>query len=195
MPKVTFSAELRAEYGRLFDTCQVRNSKLAQVEDTIAAIMRNRGRYESVAQDAGGGIPWLLIAVIHNLEASLNFTCHLHNGDPLTARTVQVPAGRPQVGAPPFTWEASAADALRYHNLDQWQDWSLPGILYKLEEYNGWGYRLYHPHVLSGYLWSCSNHYTSGKYIADGTWSDTAVSEQVGAAVVMRRMAERGITL
>src|SRR5262249_30065710 len=40
-------------------------------------------------------------------------------------------------------------------------------------------------------LWSFSNHYTSGKYVADGTWSDTAKSNQCGAAVLLRRMAER----
>ncbi|MBU4054753.1 MAG: hypothetical protein KKA41_10335, partial [Proteobacteria bacterium] len=36
------------------------------------------------------------------------------------------------------------------------------------------------------------NHYKSGKYVADGTWSDAAVSRQCGAAVLMRRMAEKG---
>ena len=30
----------------------------------------------------------------------------------------------------------------------------------------------------------------SGKYVADGRWSDTAVSKQCGAAVLLRRMAE-----
>jgi hypothetical protein len=69
-------------------------------------------------------------------------------------------------------------------------DWSLAGSLYQIEGYNGWGYRLYHTHVLSPYLWSYSVHYTSGKYVADGTWSDTAKSGQCGAAVLLRRMAE-----
>jgi hypothetical protein len=127
------------------------------------------------------------------MESSLDFTRHLHNGDPLTARTVHEPEGRPKSGTPPFTWEESAIDSLAYQGLPRWQDWSLPGILYKLEEYNGWGYRLSHPHVLSPYLWSGSNHYTSGKYVADGTWSDTAISKQIGAAVILRRMAENGI--
>jgi hypothetical protein len=42
------------------------------------------------------------------------------------------------------------------------------------------------------YLRSFSNHYLSGKYVADGTWSDTAVSKQCGAAVLLRQMAENG---
>lgn len=46
--------------------------------------------------------------------------------------------------------------------------------------------------VLSPYLCSFSSHYQSGKYIADGTWSDTAVSKQCGAAALLRRMAESG---
>jgi hypothetical protein len=125
------------------------------------------------------------------MEASLNFTKHLHNGDPLSHRTVHVPAGRPKKGKPPFAWEESAQDALALKGLSAKTEWSLAGTLYQLERYNGWGYRLHHPHVLSPYLWSFSNHYKSGKYIADGTWSDTAISRQCGAAVLLRRMAEK----
>jgi hypothetical protein len=29
--------------------------------------------------------------------------------------------------------------------------------------------------------------------VADGTWSDTAVSKQCGAAVILRRLAEKGL--
>jgi hypothetical protein len=85
----------------------------------------------------------------------------------------------------------SASDALSMKRLDRITSWSLSNTLYQLEAYNGFGYRLSHPEVLSPYLWSFSNHYTSGKYVADGRWSDSAVSQQCGAAVVLRRMAER----
>ena len=98
------------------------------------------------------GTPWYVVGVIHALESSLNFGRHLHNGDPLTARTVQVPAGRPKTGQPPFTWEASASDALRYQGFDKWKDWSIPGTLFKLEGYNGFGYRDHHADVPSPYL-------------------------------------------
>jgi len=39
-----------------------------------------------------------------------SFKLHLHNGDPLTARTVNVPKGRPKTGQPPFAWGISAKD-------------------------------------------------------------------------------------
>ncbi|HEV7734395.1 MAG TPA: hypothetical protein VGR62_19635 [Candidatus Binatia bacterium] len=138
------------------------------------------------------GVPWPFIGVVHSMEASLRFTTHLHNGDSLKARTVQVPKGYPKGGAPPFTWEFSATDALRLKRLDAWSEWTLAGMLYKLEEYNGFGYRQYHPDVLSPYLWGFSNHHTAGKYVADGTWSSTAKTKQCGAAVLLRRMAENG---
>ena len=67
-------------------------------------------RYDQVANATG--VPWYVIGIIHEMEGGLNFTTHLHNGDPLTRRTVQVPAGRPPTGMPPFQWEESAIDAL-----------------------------------------------------------------------------------
>lgn len=188
MAKVAFTPALQAEYERLFNSCIISPKNLASVEKLNEQLKNNAARYQRVCEMLG--IPWFFIAVIHNMEASQNFKAHLHNGDPLTARTVQVPAGRPKKGEPPFSWEDSAADALTMRGLDAKTDWSLAGMLYQLEGYNGWGYRLHHTHVLTPYLWSFSNHYTSGKYVADGTWSDTAVSKQCGAAVLLRRMAE-----
>jgi lysozyme family protein len=186
MPNVPFTPALRGEYENLFDTCAIIPKRARSVETIISALQANKARYRSIAI----GVPWFFVAVIHNMESSLNFTRHLHNGDPLSRRTVQVPIGRPKNGNPPFTWDESANDALSMHGLDANTDWSLAGTLYQLERYNGWGYRLYHAHVLSPYLWGFSTHYASGKYVADGTWSDTAASGQCGAAVLLRRMAE-----
>jgi lysozyme family protein len=193
MPTINLTQNLRDEYQNLFDTCQIKTEKLSEIETIITRILNNQIRYETVSNELG--IPWYFISVIHNMESSLNFNSHLHNGDPLSSRTTHVPAGRPLVGNPPFTWEQSAEDSLTFQRLDQWSDWSLPGILYKIEEYNGWGYRKNHPEVLSPYLWSSSNNYSSGKYVADGRWSNTAVSNQIGSAVILRRMAEKRIVI
>src|ERR1022692_3987605 len=122
----------------------------------------------------------------------LNFNQHLHNGDPLTARTVHVPAGRPPNGSPPFAWEQSATDALTFQGFANLTDWSLPVILYRLEAYNGFGYRKLAPPINTPYLWSFSNQYTSGKYVADGKFDPHAVSPQCGAAVILLQMAQNG---
>ena len=189
MARVSFTSSLMDEYKNLFNTCVIDSNRTALVEKIVNKMLSNKSRYDTVAKKLK--IPWFFIAAIHQMEASMNFNCHLHNGDPLTSRTVHVPAGRPKTGNPPFTWEDSATDALTMMKIDQWNDWSLPGTLYKIEGYNGWGYRMKHPQVYSPYLWGFSNHYQKGKYIADGTWSDTAVSQQCGAAVLLRRLSEK----
>lgn len=189
MATVNFTQTLQNQYSDLYSGMEIRLDKLSTVENSINKILDNKPRYEQVVGSTQ--IPWYFVGIVHCLEASLNFSRHLHNGDPLTDRTRQVPKGRPKTGNPPFAWEESALDSLLYHELDKVNDWSLPRLLYELERYNGWGYRLYHPHVLSPYLWSFSNHYISGKYIADGTWSETAVSNQIGAVVLLRRLEQR----
>jgi lysozyme family protein len=191
MANVPLTDRLRQEYDTLFNTCNIRADKAKEVESLVTKIAANQPRYAAVESELG--VPWFFVGAVHCMEASLDFTCHLHNGDPLTARTVHVPAGRPKDGQPPFTWEQSATDALTLQGVDRWRDWSVPGLLYKLEGYNGFGYRLRNTGVLSPYLWSYSNHYTSGKFVQDGVFSLGAVSKQCGAAVLLRHMAEKSI--
>jgi lysozyme family protein len=182
--------DLRLQYQNLFTTCVINPARLGVVTSIISRILPNQARYQSVAGPLG--IPWFFVALIHNMEASLNFNCHLHNGDPLTARTVHVPAGRPTSGQPPFTWEQSATDALTLEGFAGQTDWSLPAILYRLEKYNGFGYRNRTPPIMTPYLWSFSNQYTAGKFVADGKFDPNAVSTQCGAAVILFQMGQIG---
>ena len=166
-----------------------RAERVATIDAVADRAVANQGRYEAVASKLG--TPWYVVAAIHSLEGSQSFNGHLHNGDPLTARTVQFPPGRPSQGQPPFTWEESAEDALRGHRFHEVGTWTVPVLLFKLEEYNGFGYRDFHPEVLSPYLWSFTNHYTRGKFVSDGNFSATAVSQQCGGVALIRRMLDR----
>jgi len=179
--------KLREQYRRMFDLARIRTERAKAVEQWCSKVLAHKAIYEKIG--APLGIPWHFIAVVHMRESSLNFKTHLHNGDPLSARTVQVPAGRPKAGSPPFTFEDSAQDALRYEGLDQWTDWSLPGLLFKLEAYNGWGYSK--RNLVSPYLWSFSEHYSAGKFIKDGVFDPKAIDAQCGTATLLRRLAER----
>ena len=180
---------LQVEYGRLYRKLSVREARSESVEWHLAMIRKSKARYESVGQQTG--VPWYFIAVTHGLEASFNFRAHLHNGDfPLSSRTRQVPTGRPTKWLPPSDWESSAKDALRLLGFTGQKDWSLTRTLYRLEAYNGFGYRSYG--VPTPYLWSFSNHYDRGKYVADGKFSYTARSQQCGAAVMLKMLAEAG---
>jgi lysozyme family protein len=182
---------LREEYERLFAQCTVRPERAQTVDWVVDRLAAARARYTEL--ELVIGTPWYVPGVIHSLESGQRFDRHLHNGDLLTARTTHVPAGRPARGSPPFTWEASAQDALELKGLQRWHDWSVAGAMFKLEEYNGWGYRQFHPDVLSPYLWSYSQHYTRGKYVADGRFDPKAVSQQCGAGVLLRRMVDRDL--
>ena len=188
---------LRDDYGSLFDTCLIRENKSREINTMAGQIAGNRTRYEDVTRLVarkcnGAVVPWYVIGVIHALECNLSFNRHLHNGDPLDKQTKRVPPGRPKVWSPPYEWEESALDAVQVVGFHRWGDWSVPGTLYKLEAYNGFGYRKHHPEVRSPYLWSYSNHYTKGKYVGDGVWSENTVSKQPGVATILRRLAELG---
>ena len=179
---------LRDEYVAMFDSMAIRPEKLASVDARVRSIAANEARYRSVADPAG--VPWYVVGIIHSLEGG-GFNAHLHNGDPLTARTTHVPAGRPLTGNPPFTWEQSAADAIAMRGWNASTDWSLPGTLYQLEKYNGFGYRPVG--IPSPYLWSFSNHYQRGKFASDGHFDPNLVSAQAGAATILRRMMDLGV--
>lgn len=188
---VRLTATLRTEYESLFQSCVIRESRHDEVDAATKRLASVRNRYEAVS--AATGVPWHVVAVLHCMETGVDFTRHLHNGDPLTGRTRNVPANRPLSGTPPFKWEESAIDALQLKRLSADTDWSLAGTLYQLERFNGFGYRLRHPEVLSPYLWSFSHHYATGKFVRDGAFSPTAVSRQCGAAVLLRRLAEQDL--
>lgn len=188
---VNLTPELRNQYQTLFDTLVIRPERQKDVDDLVKKIDNNRSRYEDVGNPLN--VPWFVIGVIHCLEASLSFKKHLHNGDPLTDRTKNVPAGLPKTGEPPFEWEFSAKDALRRRKLHQVGDWSVPSMLYQLEGYNGFGYRTRPTGIFTPYLWSFSTHYEKGKYVQDGIFDPNAVSKQCGAAVLLRRMAEKNV--
>ena len=151
-------------------------------------MVANKERYATVAKATE--VPWYVIAIFHVMESSSNFSVHLHNGDPLNARTVHFPKNRPPDSNPPFSWDESAIDAVQYYGLTDNTDWSVARILFLLESANGFGYRT--RQVCSPYIWSGSNYYTVGKFVADGVFDGNAVSKQIGAAVLLRTLIDRG---
>ncbi len=183
---------LAAEYQDWVAAMSVREEYKQKVDWHIKMLLKYQERYREVGQSLNG-VPWSMVGVIHAMECGFNFACHLHNGDPLTARTTHVPAGRPQDGEPPFSWEKSAADALNGEGFRENTDWSIPHMLYLLEKYNGFGYRkISRP---TPYLWSFSNLYEKGKYVADCSFDPEAVSKQCGAAVMLKTLLDQSVVI
>jgi len=177
---------LRKEYNELLTTCEIKPDRLSEVQSICDKIVRNEARYEGIGEE--NSVPWFMVGVIHSLEGDLDFTTHLHNGDPLKRRTVNDPAGRPPGHPPPFTFEESAKDALAFDRMNVNLEPSFAGICFKLEGFNGFGSRSHR--INTPYLWSFSNHYVAGKFTSDNHFDPTAVSKQCGGAVILRRLLE-----
>jgi lysozyme family protein len=129
-------------------------------------------------------------------ESSMDFNDHLHNGDPLTSRTRQVPAGRPKA-APKngraYTFEESAIDALEYDGLTKVTDWSIGNTFLWLEKYNGSGYRTgagrnTTPRNASPYIYSGTQFYTCGQYVRDGKFSAFAKAKNLGCMAFLKAL-------
>ncbi len=142
-----------------------------------------KARYEAVSFKTT--VPWFIIAVIHEREASQSWKANLAQGDPWDRVSTHVPRGQG-----PFTnWEAAAVNALTRTPpfAAHWNDWSAGGALTLLEEYNGLGY--FHHNMASPYVWASTDQYHKGKYIADGHFDPDAIDHQLGCAALIASMA------
>lgn len=185
----TFEA-LKDGYLRLFETCRIREQHQTSIAWYVSKLVDPANRAQYLRVEAEACVPWYFIGIIHGLECSFNFRAHLHNGDPLKARTVQIPRNRPATWNPPTDWISSAKDSLAYEGFVDLEDWSLARMMYRWEAYNGFRSRA--NGINTPYLWSFSNHYTRGKFVADNVWDANAVSKQCGAAVMLKALLERG---
>ncbi len=155
-----------------------------------------KARYQAISL-AVWGTPerWWFVAVVHEREAGQDFTKQLGQGDPLGRTSIHEPAGRgpffDHPGDPPWqdAFYRGALDALIdcAPHAAKWNDWSSGGVLTLLEEYNGLGYAA--RGVPSAYVWSGSDQYVSGKFVADHVYRASAVDVQEGCAPLLARMA------
>lgn len=161
------------------------NAKLTRNFSSVAGHLVSadaKSRYQAVS--AKTGVPWVAVAVIHERECSQDWAGSLAQGDPWDQVSVHVPAGR----GPFKSWEEAAVDALNncapYAGRNK--DWTIGGLLTKLEEYNGLGYAS--RGVPSPYVWSGTDQYRSGKYVRDGVYDPNAIDGQPGCAGLLMAM-------
>jgi len=188
VPSASFDfLSLAPEYDQMFNSMRLTGGN-ERLDAAVGKLLAGKDRYAEVEKRTG--VPWFIVGVVHYLETGLNFQTHLHNDDPLNARTVHVPAGRPRTGQPPFTWEDSAQDAFELTGVTKVPDWSIARVLYELERYNGWGYR--RRQINSPYLWNCTSQYTKGRFVADGHFDPEGVPPpNCGGAALLKRLMDR----
>ncbi|HLJ01457.1 MAG TPA: hypothetical protein VKT76_17230 [Bradyrhizobium sp.] len=161
------------------------NAKLTRNFDSTATRLVSpdaKSRYQAVS--AMTGVPWPVIAVIHERECSQSWMRSLAQGDPWDRISVHVPSGR----GPFKSWEDAAVDALSHcpPYAGQNKDWSIGTLLTVLEEYNGLGYAA--RGAPSPYLWAGTDQYRSGKYVRDGVYDPDVIDSQPGCAGMLRSM-------
>lgn len=181
--------DLKAEYADLWQRMRIRSERLSEVNAIADRLIGLKPRYQQVASITR--VPWFIIAVLHQREASANFSGVLHNGERIIGTsklTSLIPKGR----GPFSTWEESAVDALTMppHSLHLVGSWTIERASFEIERYNGFGYRNHHPEVKSPYLWSFSNNHERGKYVADGHFDPNAVDKQCGTMPILKLMME-----
>jgi len=165
---------LKAANAKLWAVAKLtRSSEFNPVAKRLVAA---KDRYQAV--EKATGVPWFFIAVTHERESSQRWDRSLAQGDPWNAKSVHVPAGR----GPFKSWEEAAIDALvacsPYAGRNT--DWSVGGLLTMLEQYNGLGYA--NKGIPSPYVWSGTDQYVKGKYVADGVFDANVVDKQLGCA-------------
>jgi lysozyme family protein len=182
MPSAPKFAEVKAEYANLWHNMKITDHD--EVEQAANKALDHKDRYQHV--EAATGVPWPVIAALHMRESGADFKTYLGNGERLDRKTRLVPKGR----GPFKDWETGAIDALQFDSLDDvmTEDWTIEMAAYGAEKYNGFGPRW--KGINTGYLWSKSNNYSKGKYVADSRWSAKAIDQQVGVMPMLKRMME-----
>lgn len=180
----TYSFEnMKDRLDFLWKTCVVQqeHEKFKSLNAAISLILQQKNNYLIVAEKTG--VPWYLIAALHSKECSSRMSHSLHNGEPWSKVTTLVPKGR----GPFNSWVESAIDALTMKKALFPNDgnWTIERVLYFALCYNGLGYNVYHPEINSPYLWSGTNHYIKGGYVADGKWDSEHIIKNHGVAVLI----------
>lgn len=195
-PVLSASERSRAKYQDLWNTMVIHPHRVQEVIREAQRIIKYRKRFEIVVEHSGGSIPWYFLGMIYYREDGLTFKGHVHNGDSLRARTYRVPKGRP-ITVPQsksgYSFEESAFDLIKFKGYDKVKSWSLETLLYYMESMNGFGY--VRKGINSPYLWSYTNHYSKGLYVADHKYDPNVVSKQIGCAPLLRYLTDKTLGL
>ena len=177
-------ASLRARNAARWQVAKL--TRAAEVGPVAARLAAPAAKTRYQAIEAKTGVPWFFIAVAHQRESSQDWSRSLAQGDPWDRKSTHVPAGR----GPFKSFEDAAVDALvncaPYAARNR--DWSVGGLLTMLEQYNGLGY--FNRGLPSPYIWSGTDQYAKGKYVADGKFDPNTVDKQLGCAGLILAMQQ-----
>lgn len=187
---------LKAANAKRWAVAKITPSRLTEVKIVAhkLTLPDAKSRYQAI--EAATGVPWFVVAVIHEREAGGRWDRQLGQGDPLGPHaSTHVPRGRGPFLTHPG--DVPGNDAFHRGAIDaltncapyaaRWKDWTAGGALTLLETYNGTGYEDYH-HECSPYDWGATDQEEEGKYTGDGKYSANVWDTQVGCAAMLKGM-------
>jgi lysozyme family protein len=182
--------------------CQITPKRQVEVSSVAARLVAPAAKARYLEIQKASGVPWFVVAVILEREASQNFNCQLGQGDPLNQVSRHIPRGMgPYLNHPgdlPLhdAFYRCAIDVLQNSApyAAKWTDWTVGGTLTLWILYNGIGYEAYHNEP-SPYDWGATNIEQVGKYSGDGQFSPNMWDTQVGCAAMLKEMMALDATI
>lgn len=189
-------SQIIASNAACWSAASILHDRAAEVRAVAARLVSPpaKARYQAIA--AATGVPWHVIAVIHERESGQDFNTQLGQGDPLGQISRHIPRGRgpffnhPNDPPGQDAFYRGAVDALQNcpPYTARWKDWTSGGTLTILEEYNGLGYEAHAEP--SPYDWGATNQEKRGKYTGDGVYNANVWDTQIGCAAMLKAMME-----
>ncbi len=147
---------------------------------------QNKNTYLEISEKTG--VPSELIVAIHYRESGCDFNTYLHNGQKLGQPTTIVPKNRIF-----YDFSEAAIDALNSiqngKGIELEKDDDMAIMMTFAEAYNGTGYTDYR-NIPSPYIYSGTDQYSSGKYVADGNYDPNVTDRQPGVYLLVSALKE-----
>ena len=176
-------AALAPEYAALLAAMRIDPVRENELAERAAVLLKlvDRHRDEWAEVTARTGVPRLWGIASFERESSSDYSRSPAQGDRWDRVSVHVPKGL----GPYADWGDSCVAAYCIDKLNEVgaSNWTWTRACYEGELYNGFGPRAHGRHT--GYLWSWTNIYTSGKYVADGKWDPDVRDQQCGMVPMM----------
>jgi len=154
-------ADRAGVYQSLWDRVEIVPDRVKVLDRSINKIIKGKSLYTQISKQIG--IPLHVVGILHLLEGNCDMGCQA--------------CAKKTVGA--------------LDKLSQWDDWTIAGTLYALEDYSGWKY--FEMPIYTPYLWNFTNFYQWGKFGIDGSFQPTAIADAPGAVAIIKRMLDQEI--
>lgn len=173
--------DMVSDYRKLWPLLEIEERFSDTINQAVMLIKSNKSRYQDIiksSRKSGAStdpkMPWYVLGIVHYLDSNVDFDRFL-----------------PVSGMEELSedWDVRATQFLESRDWNKWVDWTLTDIMFRLEQLNGNGYR--NKGRCSPYIWSYTNHYKTGTYVANGVFEPQTRFPRAGVAVLLKEMLDQ----